>query len=101
MQIAERVGLEDLMLVDGASQRIVYTRQKTTELGTSLANGPYAKTRLAAAVRTMLQAGDRATVYLADFELYRPNLGRPAAFLCAPIFDGATPYGRHRFSAAH
>jgi class 3 adenylate cyclase len=92
-QIAKRVGLDDLMLVDGESQRIVYTYQKTAEIGTSLADGPYANTNLAAAVRAMLKAGERTAFQVADFELYRPNLGRPAAFYCTPIFEGARVRG--------
>lgn len=91
-QIAKRVGLDDIMLVD-RTQRVAYTFQKTVELGTSLADGPYANTNLAAAVRTMLKAGDRSAFAVADFELYRPNLGSPAAFFCTPVFDGASPGG--------
>lgn len=92
-QITRRTGLEDLMLVDGASLRIVYTFQKTVEFGTNLARGPYANTNLAATVKQLLKAGDRSAFSLADFELYRPNLGKPSAFLCAPVFDGPTPAG--------
>lgn len=91
-QVALRSGLEDLMLV-AADQRIVYTYQKTVELGTSLATGPYSNTNLATSVRAMLKAGDRAAAHFADFENYRPNLGKPGAFLCAPIFDKQTPVG--------
>lgn len=92
-QVARRVGLEDIMLVDAATMRVVYTYQKTAESGTNLANGPYANTNLAEAVRFALKAADRSAFRMADFELYRPNLGKPAAFFCAPVFDGATPAG--------
>ena len=92
-QIAYRSKIDDLMLVSADGMRVVYTLQKTTELGTSLVNGPYANTNLAAAVRAALQAGDRAVMTVADFDLYRPSLGQPRAFICAPIFDGAAPKG--------
>lgn len=92
-QVAKRSNLEDLMLVDGATLRVVYTFQKTVERGTNLGDGPYANTNLSAAVRQILKSADRSAVLLADFELYRPNLGKSAAFLCAPVFEGATPAG--------
>lgn len=92
-QVAFRAGIDDMLLVDATGLRVLYTLQKTTELGTSLADGPYANSSLAAAVRAALQAGDRAVVTVADFDLYRPSLGQPHGFLCAPIFDGAVPTG--------
>lgn len=92
-QIARRVGLDDIMLVEGATQRVVYSYQKTAEFGTSLADGPYANSNLAQAVRAMLKAGERTAFQVADFEHYRPNLGKPAAFFCTPIFEGPKPAG--------
>ncbi|MBU6283715.1 hypothetical protein KGQ64_15855, partial [bacterium] len=44
-------GFEDVMLVDADTLDVVYTWQKTAELGTSLENGPYSNTQLAAKVR--------------------------------------------------
>ena len=92
-QVAYRAGIEDMLLVDAANLRVLYTLQKTTDLGTSFADGPYANSNLAQAIRAALQAGDRAVVTVADFDRYRPDLGQPRAFLCAPIFEGAVPTG--------
>ncbi|MFZ4703452.1 MAG: HAMP domain-containing protein, partial [Candidatus Methylumidiphilus sp.] len=36
----------------------------------------------------MRKAKDRDDFKMADFESYRPNLGKPAAFVASPIFDG-------------
>lgn len=92
-QIARRVGLEDILLVDGDGLRVVYTFRKNIEFGTSLESGPFANTNLAGAVRAMMRAGDRNAFAVADFELYRPTPGKPAAFFCSPVFEGSKPAG--------
>jgi class 3 adenylate cyclase len=86
-------GFADIMLVDAKNLEIIYTYQKTTELATNLENGPYADTKLGAAVRVMRTARDRDSFKLADFEPYRPNLGLPMGFAMSPIFDGAQMAG--------
>jgi len=86
-------GFEDLMLVDVDTLDIVYSYQKTTELGTSLEDGPYAGTKLAAKVREMRGDKDRDDYRVVDFERYRPSLGRAMGFVISPIFDGARIIG--------
>lgn len=86
-------GFEDLMLVDVDTLDIVYSYQKTTELGTSLEDGPYAGTKLAAKVREMRGDKDRDDYRVVDFERYRPSLGRAMGFVISPIFDGARMIG--------
>jgi len=86
-------GFEDLMLVDVDTLDVVYSYQKTTELGTSLADGPYAGTKLAAKVREMCGDKDRDDYRVVDFERYRPSLCRPMGFVISPIFDGARMIG--------
>lgn len=91
--LAQRFSYEDVMLVDAQTLEIVYTYQKTVEFATSLANGPYADTNLGQAVRKVRKAMDRGDYLFADFEHYRPNLGRPSAFIASPIFDGPRMVG--------
>jgi class 3 adenylate cyclase len=86
-------GFEDVMLVDADTLDIVYGWQKTSELGTNLENGPYSNTQLAAKVRAMRHQKDRDDFKIADFEPYRPSLGRPMGFALSPIFDGAQMIG--------
>jgi class 3 adenylate cyclase len=86
-------GFADIMLVDAKSLQIIYNYQKTTELGTNLENGPYADTKLGAAVRVMRTARDRDSFKLADFEPFRPNHGLPMGFAMSPVFDGAQMTG--------
>jgi len=86
-------GLEDLMLVDAETLDIVYSYQKTSEFATNLENGPYANTLMAAKVRLMRGNNDRDDFKIADFEPYRPNLGKPMGFAVSPIFDGPQMIG--------
>ncbi|MFM7737265.1 MAG: HAMP domain-containing protein, partial [Alphaproteobacteria bacterium] len=86
-------GFEDLMLVDADTLDIVYTWQKTTELGTNLESGPYSNTQLASKIRAMRNQKDRDDFKIADFEAYRPSLGRPMGFALSPVFDGPQMIG--------
>ena len=86
-------GFQDMMLIDAETLDIIYSFEKTTELGTSLENGPYANTLLGAKVRGMRQMKDRDDFKIVDFEPYRPNLGRPMGFALSPVFDGAQMTG--------
>ncbi len=86
-------GFQDMMLIDADSLDIIYTYEKTTELGTSLDNGPYAGTLLGVKVRAMRQQKDRDDFKIVDFEAFRPNLGRPMGFALSPVFDGARMTG--------
>jgi class 3 adenylate cyclase len=86
-------GFQDMMLIDAETLDIIYSYEKTTELGTSLESGPYANTLLGAKVRGMRQQKDRDDFKIVDFEPYRPNFGRPMGFALSPVFDGAQMTG--------
>jgi class 3 adenylate cyclase/HAMP domain-containing protein len=86
-RVAKTFGFSDIMLVDAQSLHIVYTYQKTVELGTNLNNGRYADTNLGEALRALKERPAADGFRLADFQFYVPNLGRPAAFLIASITD--------------
>ena len=86
-------GFQDMMLVDADTLDIIYSYEKTSELGTNLENGPYANTLLGSKVRAMRQQKDRDDFKIVDFEPYRPNFGRPMGFAISPIFDGAQMTG--------
>ena len=87
VRAAKIFGFDDLMLVDAKSLDIIYSYAKTTEFATSLDNGPYSNTKLARKVRELQTAQDRDVFKIADFEAYRPSLGKPMAFAMSPIFD--------------
>ena len=87
-RLAKLFNFEDIFIVDADTLSIVYSYQKTSEFATSLDFGPYADTNLGNMVHIMRKARDRDDFKMADFEAYRPNLGKPAAFVASPIFDG-------------
>lgn len=84
---------ENIMLVDAETLDIVYSYQKTSEFGTNLETGPYANTGLGMKVRAMRNLRNRDDLKVADFEPYRPSLGRPMGFAISPIFDGPQMIG--------
>ena len=86
-------GFEDLLLIDANSLNVVYSYLKTTEFATNLEDGPYSNTKLGTAVRAMRLAKDRDSFKIADFESYRPSLGKYMAFVMSPIFDGPKMVG--------
>jgi class 3 adenylate cyclase len=86
-------GFQDMMLIDADSLDIIYTYEKSVDLGTNLLTGPYANTALGAKVREMRMQKDRDDFKIADFEAYRPNLGLPMGFAISPVFDGARMTG--------
>jgi len=90
---AKIFGFEDIMLVDVRNLNIVYSYAKTTEFATNLEDGPYSNTKLARKVKELQFAQDRDVYKIADFEAYRPSLGRPMAFAMSPIFDGPAMVG--------
>src|SRR3954454_20929816 len=76
----EEFGYRDLFLVDVRSGRIVYSVQKEVDFGTSIRIGPYRNTALSRVVKQALDAADSNEVVLADFEMFEPSYGAPAAF---------------------
>ena len=82
--ILERFGYYDVFLVDAAG-RIVYSVFKETDFATSLRDGPYASSNLAAAVREALAADAGTEPVACDFDSYAPSYGAAAGFLAAPV----------------
>lgn len=92
-RFAERFGFQDMLIVDPDTGDVLYTSEKTVELGRNLYDGAFAQTNLANLVKSLRKQGDRRTFRIADFEAYSPNMGRPAAFVASPIFDGPAAIG--------
>lgn len=51
--LVERFGFSDLMLIDHQGERVIYSARKGPHLGTSLKNGPFQSSDLAALVRQL------------------------------------------------
>ncbi|MGB1009797.1 MAG: adenylate/guanylate cyclase domain-containing protein [Thiolinea sp.] len=83
----------DLFLIDTTRQQIVYSVYKELDFATSLKDGPYANSNLAATVRKVLKHPEAGVVQISDFAPYEPSLAAPAAFLAAPVLKGTELIG--------
>jgi class 3 adenylate cyclase len=90
---ARTTGFGDFMIADARDGRLVYAMLKEIDFATSLREGPYRRSNVAAAVARCLAATDPSTVCLEDYAPYVPTDGAPIAFMAAPIFDGGTVSG--------
>ena len=84
---ATTVGFFDLMLADAKSGRLIYTVEKEVDFTTSLQDGPYRGSNVAAAVANCAVRADPSAVCLQDFAPYAPSGGAPIAFMAAPVID--------------
>jgi methyl-accepting chemotaxis protein len=86
-------GLYDIFLVDPRTGNIVYTVFKELDFGTSLADGPFARSRLADAFRKSWALDKPGQIALSEFGEYLPSYNDQAAFLGTPIFEGGKKIG--------
>ncbi len=87
--VVERFGFEDLLLVDAKTGDVIYSTKKDVDLGTNLRLGPYTNTKLAQGFEAVVKSGDPNFVTAIDFELYRPDFLKPAAFIATTVYDGS------------
>jgi HAMP domain-containing protein len=85
--VSDTFGGGDLLLID-SNGTIVYSADKRIDLGTSLADGPYAQSALAQLVTNELGQVRAGEALITDFEVYVPGGARPALFAGAVIRDG-------------
>jgi class 3 adenylate cyclase len=90
---ATTVGFFDFMLADSQSGRLIYTVEKEVDFATSLHEGPYRRSNVAAAVARCVAMADRSAVCLEDFAPYAPSGGAPIAFMAAPVIDQGVVIG--------
>jgi len=84
----DRLGQENLLLVDPETLFVFFSLEQSSILGTNLTYGPYASSNLAELVGNLRNSQDVDDYRVADFEAYRPALGSPKAFVGSPVFDG-------------
>jgi class 3 adenylate cyclase len=86
-KLVEKFHYYDLFLVDAETGDIVYSVFKETDFASNLATGPYRRSALAQAVRSVQENPDKGFVSIADFAPYRPSYAAPAAFVATPIYE--------------
>jgi class 3 adenylate cyclase len=92
-RIVENFGYYDLYLIDGDTGHAIYDVNKDHDFGTSLQNGPYRNSSLAAVTRRCLATSNPDDVFFSDFEPYEAAMGEPAQWVASPIFDGQERVG--------
>lgn len=82
----------DIFLVDINSGKVVYSVFKELDYATSLVDGPYSNSGLAAAfdAAKTLNKGETALI---DFERYLPSYNAAAAFISTPIVENGDTTG--------
>jgi methyl-accepting chemotaxis protein len=83
--LSQQMGYYDLFLISPTGD-VVYSVEKEADFGTNLVSGVHNATGLAKVYREAVQAEAGALAY-ADFEIFAPSQGAPAAFLATPIFS--------------
>jgi methyl-accepting chemotaxis protein len=87
--LVEKFGLYDFFLVNPQTGNIFYTFFKELDFGTSLIDGPYAKSGIAEAFLAAKKASKADQIWLTDYAPYFPSYEDQAVFMSVPIFEGA------------
>ena len=86
--LVERLGLENIVLVDPETMEVFFSLEQSTILGTNLLTGPYSTSNLSALGRALRNSQNEDDYRVADFDVYRPAFGSPKAFVGVPVFAG-------------
>ncbi|MCM5682307.1 methyl-accepting chemotaxis protein [Schlegelella sp. S2-27] len=89
----DQFDLQDLLLVDGETDLIVYSVAKDLDFATSLSEGIAVGTPLAEAYARVRRAKTAGDVALSDAAPYLPAANRVVVFAAAPVFDGEMQIG--------
>ena len=85
--IAERFEYNNLALIDAETENVVYISEKAVGLGNNFIDGSLANSSVAELFETLRDRGEPGSFAISDFEAFRPNYGKPGAFIGSPIFD--------------
>ena len=83
--LVQRFGFTDLLMVDSQSLAVIYSVAKTPVLGSSLKDGPFANSPLAA-LATQLQNAQPNQLLLSDFHHNQWRFGEHLVYLGVPVF---------------
>jgi class 3 adenylate cyclase len=85
---AERVGFDDVYLIEPDEEVVVYSTAKDIDFGTSLRSGPHAGSTLASLVGELATDPTPGATAVRDFAQYAPTGDRPSLFVGSPVFVG-------------
>ncbi|TGN39286.1 methyl-accepting chemotaxis protein [Marinobacter confluentis] len=86
-EFLERFGYYDIFLIDDETGRVMYSVFKEVDFGTSLKDGPYADSGLAAAYRLALSDTEESEPRFVDLSPYEPSYNAPAGFIATPVYS--------------
>ncbi|MCG5500215.1 methyl-accepting chemotaxis protein [Ectothiorhodospira sp. A-7R] len=82
----ERLGFNDLMLIDAQSLAVIYSVTKGPVFGTSLRQGPFADSALGALAREMMENRGADGFRMSPFEDFTGRFNEPVVFIGVPVF---------------
>jgi methyl-accepting chemotaxis protein len=88
----EKFGYYDIFLID-MDGYIVYSVYKELDYATSLLDGPYSNSNLAAVYNSAVSLSDTESVAFEDFQQYLPSYDAPASFVASPIIENGQTIG--------
>ena len=94
-QYLDQFGYYDLILTCPEG-RVVYSSSKEVDFGALLLDGLYQGSNLADVVGKALNAGrsgDRDSVFMVDFQAYKPSYDQPSSFLASPVVQNGKCIG--------
>jgi len=91
-EFTRRFAYDDVFFVDDNTGHIIYSATKSIDFGTSLREGPYAKTSIAH-VFEEVNRSLRRTVHILDFTQYFPSYQNQAAFVGTQVYQGTEKLG--------
>jgi methyl-accepting chemotaxis protein len=83
----DRFGYYDIFLIDDETGHILYSVFKEVDFATSLKDGPYSDSGLAAAYRQALSDKENTPPRFIDFTKYAPSYDAPAGFIATPVYS--------------
>ncbi|MEM9713926.1 MAG: hypothetical protein AAGA17_17030, partial [Actinomycetota bacterium] len=84
--IADRLGFDDLLLVDAETRVVLYSVEKRADVGTSLELGPFSGSALATLVDDVVRRADDG-VTVRDLAPHAPAGDEPRLLVAAPVLD--------------
>lgn len=85
--LQKRIGLNDMLLVDADSRRVVYSVAKNLDFGVTLDALLLTNSKLVEVVQKAFAAKSADEVFVSDFVDYAAGGGETAGFIAIPLFD--------------
>jgi hypothetical protein len=89
---SQTFGFEDIMLTD-LKGNIIYTVNKSVDLGENLVSGYLKSSNLAKAFRKIMKANKKGYVVFADYSFYPPAYYKPTSFIATMVYNGVNKIG--------